>query len=798
LVLRDIVGAISRAKDELVDADRHRTLAQAMEPGEQASKALEVAQVYGLYQTALRARRAVDFGDLIMRPTLLLESDEAVRTAIRLRHRHVLVDEYQDINRASARLLRAVAGDGRRLWVVGDARQSIYRFRGASSINMARFAQEYPHAVIDRLAVNYRSTPEVIDAFEAVAARMQASQGMLALELEADHGSSGIRPEIRRFDTVDDEAEGIAASVRELEAAGVCLRDQAVLCRTNSRLNDIAIALELRGIPVLHLGSLFERDEIRDQLALLTLAIDPFGDGLARVGAMPRYDIPLQDIRVAIGLLRELPGSAASKLNDVAGNPALSADGRKGLAQLATDLADIPAGASPWEFLATYLLDRTDLLARVARREAVRDRMQAVATWQFLNFVRDRSPVTRGAPIQRTLDRVRQLVLLAEERDLRQIPAGALHMDAVRLMTVHGSKGLEFEAVHIPGLTKASFPSSYSGQRCPPPVGMIEGDVDPSDAHAMEEECLFFVALSRAQTHLRLYHCRKQPSGKNRTPSPYLEWLPSTLLREIPQPATMPLPADAPRPGPITVTWAQERNVTDSRLRNYEQCPRRFFYTHVLGLGSRRKSTAFSQTHDCLYELIRWLAQARLDGAPDLAAAAQEFERVWTEQGPVEHGYAAEYRRLADRLVEALVRCGAGQRFRRAEPLAIDFAGGRVVVEPNEMVELPNGTMVLRRVRTGRRREKEYDELEYTLYHLAGRTHYGASYAIEAVHLTDEVTEPAIVSDAKIRNRKDRSAAMVASIAAGHFPADPDAVRCPRCPHFFVCDAVARGPLSIA
>jgi DNA helicase-2/ATP-dependent DNA helicase PcrA len=90
----------------------------------------------------------------------------------------------------------------------------------------------------------------------------------------------------------------------------------------------------MRGIPVLHLGSLFERDEIRDQLALLTLAVDAFGDGLARVGTMPRYDIPLQDIRVAIGLLRELPGSAASKLNDVAGNPALSADGRKGLAFL--------------------------------------------------------------------------------------------------------------------------------------------------------------------------------------------------------------------------------------------------------------------------------------------------------------------------------------------------------------------------------------------------------------------------------------------------------------------------------
>ena len=124
LVLRDIVGAISRAKDELVDASQYRALAQAHwdretdpENKEGAAKALEVAQVYKIYQETLRSCRSVDFGDLIMRPTLLIEADEAVLTAARLRHRHVLVDEYQDVNRASARLLLAVAGDGSRLWV---------------------------------------------------------------------------------------------------------------------------------------------------------------------------------------------------------------------------------------------------------------------------------------------------------------------------------------------------------------------------------------------------------------------------------------------------------------------------------------------------------------------------------------------------------------------------------------------------------------------------------------------------------------------------------------------------------
>ena len=102
-------------------------------------------------------RGAVDFGDLVMRPALLLEANATLRAEVQLRHRHVLVDEYQDVNHASTRLLRAVAGDGRRLWVVGDSRQSIYRFRGASSANMVKFMYEYDDATADKLSVNYRS-----------------------------------------------------------------------------------------------------------------------------------------------------------------------------------------------------------------------------------------------------------------------------------------------------------------------------------------------------------------------------------------------------------------------------------------------------------------------------------------------------------------------------------------------------------------------------------------------------------------------------------------------------------------
>ena len=370
-------------------------------------------------------------------------------------------------------------------------------------------------------------------------------------------------------------------------------------------------------------------------------------------------------------------------------------------------------------------------------------------------------------------------------------------------MTVHGSKGLEFEAAHLPGLTVASFPSSNRGQRCPPPVGMIEGAESLSvseaakQAHTFEEECLFFVALSRAKSYLQIHLARKQPSGKNRKASPFLEWLPSSLIEEVVQPATLPLPDDAIRSSPITVKLPNEWQLTDGHLVSYEKCPRRFFYTHILGLRSARKTTAFSQTHDCLYDLLRWLADARLTADPNIADAEVAFGEIWGKRGPIGHAFEEDYRRLALRLVGALIRSGAGQRFRDAEPLVIDFDNGKVSVLPNELSERPDGTIVVRRVRTGYRRSNENDRLEYTLYTIAAKDTFGSSAIVQAVHLTDEIVEEVEVTPIKVSTRRKRSEAILAELGDGWFPAKVDSISCPRCPHFFICAAAPEGSLSI-
>ena len=180
-IILDMLAAISRAKDEVVDDKQYAELAETMlrnaitaDDQEAAKRAGEVARVYTTYETLKRQAHCVDFGDLVSMPVCLMEGDAAIRNHLKNQYDHVLVDEYQDVNRSSVRVLAALRDNGDNLWAVGDAKQSIYRFRGASSFNMKRFGkQDFAGGARGRLKQNYRSVDEVVEAFSAFAVDMK-------------------------------------------------------------------------------------------------------------------------------------------------------------------------------------------------------------------------------------------------------------------------------------------------------------------------------------------------------------------------------------------------------------------------------------------------------------------------------------------------------------------------------------------------------------------------------------------------------------------------------------------------
>ncbi|KQP32830.1 ATP-dependent helicase [Methylobacterium sp. Leaf100] len=805
LDLGEILRAISRAKDELVDPERYMTLARRMVEAADASgdekertraaKAVEVAEVYKVYDAEMRRAGLLDFGDLVMRPSLLLERDPEVVSLLRAKHQHILVDEYQDVNRASVRIIQALAGSGERLWVVGDSRQSIYRFRGASSVNMSTFRTDFPGGTLDQLRVNYRSSPEVVHTFVRYAGGMLASRGVLPLDLHAHAHPTGQGPELRRVEHPDDEPAAVAARIMELGGQGVAFRDQAILCRGNGRLADIADELEKRDIPVLFLGNLFERPEVRDLLALIMLLVDPKASSFPRIATLPAYALDLADL----GRMREaMVGSKTPMAWLPVARAGLGADAQRALDRLAADLDGLDQTSHPWNALCHLLLDRTDLVRTLLASTRISDRLRMIAIRQLMTFCRA-LPEGAGLPIQRLVDRARRLVLLSEERDLRQMPAAAGTMDAVNIMTVHASKGLEFEAVHIPGMVVSGFPGANQTPRCPPPDGMIAGTEGMTGIEAVkaghdeEEQCLFFVAMSRARSHLSFYAASRMANGNRRSPSPFLAAVAaSTTVRDDPA-LLMPSRTD-PSAHRIPMRWSEPPRFTAEQVSLYEKCPKRFFYTHVLGMSGGRRSTAFVQMHDVVYAVMRWL---RTD--PErwhLAAGDVEahFNGVWQEKGPIRHGYAEDYRLAGLDLVQASMRSRIGHPFGDRTAVELTFEGLSVIVEPDE-VRGSDGALTFRRVRSGRKGATEEDDLIYGLYLLAARRRHGTDAQVEAIHLSEDRVTAIDLNSKKLANRETKMREMAAAILAGDFAPYPDDRSCPRCPHYVTCGPLPGGTL---
>ncbi len=791
LALRDIFRAISRAKDELVGPEAYASLAANMtkaakltgqdEDRLEAAKAEEVALVYKAYQAKLAELGAVDYGDLVMLPALKLQASPTFADALRGRFKWVHVDEYQDINHASAMLVKGLVGDGRNLWVVGDARQSIYRFRGASTANMARFGTWYPQSKRDQLRVNYRSSKRIVDAFVAFGNDMAVSSYALPLRLRADRGEVGSPPTALAANDGEAEMDHLAGAIRALERDGVALQDQAALARSNGSLARIGEALEARGLPVLYLGPLFDRPEVRDLLSLLALVAGS-GSTLLRVGRFAEYGVPIADVLALHASARTDESRVLDRLRRLESVGGLSERGRRALALLAQHLASFHAGNTPWLVLMEYLFERSDYLAVLLKGQAPRDDMRRVAVRQLIEAMRSMPLHGHRSPIARGLDRVRHMVLLADDRDLRRLPDELSHLDGVQLLTVHASKGLEFEAVHLAGLRAGAMPAPNRNERCPPPAGLIKEPAE-SDGHAAEEECLFFVALSRARSHLRLYRPTSN-NGRNANPSAFLS-RPGLSFPSPPASEAIGRTAHPLAPSRL-VELAPPAILSARDLERYERCARRFYYEQVARLRGDSPASVYLSAHQCLMAVIE---EARLSSTPlSLDQMSNAFERAWAASDMVGHIFEQPYRRLVENMLQHLKPVLASGELKHGVDLTLNVRGVAIRLHVDQVLASPDGK-IFRTIKGGRLSKSEADRLGNALLLEAVAAQAGSPGRVETFHLVDGATTAVTQTNAKRRNRLASSAAFVEAIARGEYPPNPSDWECPRCRYFFLCPA---------
>lgn len=809
MYLGEILKAISRAKDENVSPAEYRKLGELQKAAAKiadnadlkkaAAKVPEVADVYDFYQEHLKDKKLLDFGDLICRSIELLTLHPKTRDELRADHQHILVDEYQDVNRASGLLLKELAGDGRGLWAVADIRQSIHRWRGATTANIRRFKEDFPLANVTLpLKKNYRSKPDIVDVFSTYAPTMKATLADGFHDWEKDRSNDGVTVKFEIATDHETEAVGIAREIKRLQTEGVPLKDQAIICRSHTTLARIAKILEREEVPVLYLGDFFERPEVRDMLSVLSLACEANGRALVRVARFPEYDIPLADVRHLHRLAQESNVPFPQALELAQDSEKISATVKEKFALLASHLEDLCHGRSAWKTLTRYLFIKSDYLKSFLADASVKGQQQRLALYQLLQFAHNQlgTKAEDGVdPKKSLLKYIRRLEMYGDEKQLRQSSEWADGIDAVRIITIHASKGLEFRAVFLPALATSYFPSQNRPQPCPPPTGLIAEEND--DWRVEEEECLFFVALSRARDYICVSHALRY--GKvNRKASSFLE----PIAGKLPANGDQITWDDAGKSGSemmeklIPPPFEIPKVFEVRELEVYLDCPRKYLYEFVLGLSGKRDDTAYLQFHKCVYDAVRQVKAEHKQGIPANDATAQNYlDAAWETRGPKDHYLEGIYKKAARAMVTNAVKRIRDAANLVSTDLEITLPEGKVLLSLDH-AEVSDGSdadkkmLFVQRFRTGRPTKKESDKPIYGLLHKAAAdAHPGTELRMQILYLGADYAEDVPLTDKKIATRVEKYNNAMLGIKNGEFPPTPDDHECPRCPHYHICPA---------
>jgi DNA helicase-2/ATP-dependent DNA helicase PcrA len=500
---RQVQWFINNAKDEGLRASQVETY------DDFARKAVEF---YLAYEQQCNKEGVVDFAELLLRSHELLSRNEIVREHYRSRFRHILVDEFQDTSRLQYRWLRLLAGEQAAVFAVGDDDQSIYAFRGANTGNMKEFESDFRISKIIKLEQNYRSHGNILDAANTL---IRNNSGRLGKNLWTSEGH-GEPIRVYNAPTDFDEAAFIVGEAKSLRAEGVALSQIALLYRSNAQSRVLEHALFNASLPYRVYGGMrfFERQEIKHALAYLRLLVNPGDDNaLLRIVNFPARGIGMRSLEQLQDEAGRQGGSLWEAMIEKCGGGAeKSKKGIGGFVAMIESMRHV-CEKLPLPEVVEHILEHSGLVAHYRAEREGADRLENLnelvnAAASFVHEAEDDSLT----------------VFLAHaslEAGEHQAGGGE---DALQLMTVHSSKGLEFHSVFLSGLEEGLFPHDNSR----------------NEAAGLEEERrLMYVALTRARRRLYLSFAQSRMlHGQTRynIPSRFLQEIPDSLLKWLQPP----------------------------------------------------------------------------------------------------------------------------------------------------------------------------------------------------------------------------------------------------------------------
>ncbi|MEA2321242.1 MAG: ATP-dependent helicase UvrD/PcrA [Solirubrobacteraceae bacterium] len=529
-LLAGVIARIDRLKDAMITVGEYARWAAELPVGdERAEREREFAAVYETHDRMLAEQGALDFGDLVLHAHALLRDRPHVRARVAARHRHVLVDDVQDLEHAALRLVvvltgaAAAAGGHGALTAAGDDDQAIRRLRGAATKNLHDLAAELPGTRTVRLERSLRSAERIAAAAGAVVAPLPER-----IEKRVDAPAGGT-VRFWRATTERAQAQAVAADVERLFRAGVPAEEIAILVRSvRNEGQAVALALEERAVPHRLSGAtaFFQRAEVKDVLAWLRLLVDP-SDAGAVVRALARPPVELRSIDLArcVQIARRRKLDMVSALVAATESPQLPPEARErvlGFLKLHRSAAAALDTTRP-DLFVHRLIDRLGLRRQqlFAAQADVVERLVSLAHLGDLaaDYVR-RSPQSTPREFARSVAAVAEAGLRDEEGGEVQVRAGA-----VAVMAMQAAAGLSFRHVFVLGLQSSRMPGARRRAVEPIPDVLLHERLPPDTraAHVAEMRRLLHVAMTRASDGLVLAYAARSDQGALQPPSPFAE-----------------------------------------------------------------------------------------------------------------------------------------------------------------------------------------------------------------------------------------------------------------------------------
>lgn len=626
-----VLKCIQRLKEEMVTPEQYRAFITENTADDQTDQLRreDVATLYSLYEASLKTAGMVDFVDLVAGPARAIRNDRARYAELADRFKYILVDEYQDVTYAMVDLITRLAPSAKSLWVVGDVRQAIHHWRGASVRSLLVFEEKFRNQAPPNvgkvqkypLSNNRRSSSEIL-ALVTHAGTKHALQPKLPLDvMMATSGPSGDTPLFYSGQEPTGYFPTLVAEVSRLQAQGTRFAEQAVISRAAKDLRLSAKAMEVAGIPVLYVGDLMDRQEIKALVCVMQLLVERQPKALVGLMGHAGFHIELDSIKVLLDAAKTSVDFQRGRWIG-APPPDLCPTAQKAVATIKLTIGKHNAWSSPWHLICDLLLEHKKFLPSDTD-SSMSAWNTRIALWQFAHASRVGDGDGKRLNLIRYLGRQDHRYRLGETHQDRELPPEAASLDAVKLLTVHGSKGLEYEAVHVVALNKDSY-----GQDKPfydrsaemlalvPPEALGSSADEYAGEQSIERNNLLYVALSRAKRRLRLY---EDASYKDRD-RPLQLAAPSTLFKLIPVAA---VGSKAPSHAAPLKKPATSAQISFSEFETYARCPLQHHYRFHLGLVREQEpDTALNARYAVMQTLEQ---QAKHNSYQDCAAVLEQF-----------------------------------------------------------------------------------------------------------------------------------------------------------------------------